>query len=179
MKHCQKIAEGISVSRVMGQLNAHPELWDQQPLRTTFKGTPFGGTSDIWCRFGRDPETWSKPHFAEFWPAWDVLTGLHRIVFDTMRMVRATSLGGILITSVPPGGKVDRHTDAGHWHPTFYDCKVYAILQANERCVNTFEDESVVMRTGDAWLFDNLVMHGVENHGDTDRIAAVICMRTA
>jgi Aspartyl/Asparaginyl beta-hydroxylase len=177
MKHCQKIAEHLPVGIVMEQLCDHPQLWDEQPLRTKFPGTPFGETHDIWVRFGKDPAQWSGPHFAEFWHAWDILTGLHRIVFDLMRQVRATTLGGILITNVPPGKKVETHNDKGFWHPDFYLCKAYVILQANERCINTFEDESVVMRTGEAWLFNNRVPHGVVNGGDTDRVAAVICMR--
>ena len=178
MRYCQKIAEGIDVAPVLAQLRAYPELWDQVPLRTTFKGTPFGGTHDIWVRFGKDPETWNKPHFADWWLAWDVLTELHRIVFDTMRQVRATTLGGILITNVPPKGRVATHNDKGNWHPDFYLCKAYVILQANEKCINTFEDESVIMRTGEAWIFDNRVAHGIENNGDADRLAMVMCMRT-
>jgi hypothetical protein len=175
--HFRRMDSEIAVAPILAELADHPELWDAQPLRTTFPGTPFGETSDIWVRYGKDPETWSGPHFAEFWPAWDALPSLHPIVFDIMHAVNATTLGGILITKVPAGKRVEPHNDRGHWHPDFYLCKAYVIIQSNDQCVNMFEDESVVMRAGEAWLFDNRVLHGVENHGDTDRIALVQCMR--
>lgn len=177
MRHCMRIAEELPVSRVMDQLDSHPELWDAQPLRTKFTGTPFGETSDIWVRFGKDAALWSEPHFAEWWSAWYELPALHPLVFHVMYLCEAAILGGILITKVPPKKRVHPHTDKGQWHPEFYTTKAYLILQSNPDCVNTFEGESVHMETGSAWLFENRVMHGVVNGGDTDRIAVVICMR--
>jgi hypothetical protein len=43
--------------------------------------------------------------------------------------------------------------------------------------VNHCEDESIVMQAGEAWMFDNLNIHSVENNGATERITAIICMR--
>jgi len=31
---------------------------------------------------------------------------------------------------------------------------------------------------GDAWWFDNSVVHWVENNTDSDRIAMIVCIRT-
>jgi len=96
-----------------------------------------------------------------------------------MQTVKAVELGGILITRIPAGASVKPHHDRGSWHAEFFDRKTYVIVKANERCVNTFEDEEVVMRTGEAYLFNNLVTHSVRNDGDSERITLIICMRGA
>ncbi len=180
MKHANLILANLKVAPVLHELRQHPDLWDRERVRTTWKEGPFLGTSDIWVRWAdpERPEPPSGPHVPAFYPAWHALPPLHGLVFDVMRAFKATMLGGILITKVPAGGQVKPHTDKGFWHPEFYRDKAYVIFQSNERCVNRFEDEDMIMRAGECWAFDNLVTHSVENYGECDRIAAVICMRT-
>jgi hypothetical protein len=169
---------------VLAELEDHPELWDEHPFRTLGgPESPFDQTSDIWVRWRplwqlTKPEHFREPHFAEWYPAWHALPSLHDVVFNLMWMVRATHLGGILITRIPAGEQVKPHTDAGGWHAEFYDTKVYLPLQTNERCLNWCEDEQVIMLPGEAWRFENRVMHGLINDGETDRISAIVCMKT-
>lgn len=176
MRFCDLVGR-FDPTECLSQINGNAELWDQHTLRTTYDGTPFGGTSDIWLRFGDDPKTWGGPHFPVFYPSWDRLPALQTVVFDCMAKHRACLLGGVLLTRIPAGCEVLPHCDKGSWHADFYTTKVYAIIESNEDCINRFEDESVVMRPGEMWLFNNLVTHSVENHGKTDRIAMIICMR--
>jgi len=183
MKHFHKIAEGLPVEAVMVQINAQPELWNANPERTASPDSPHYGIPDIWVRYRAreeltSPEKFNEPHFASFYPAWSNLTALHPIVFGLMYRVRATYLGGVLITKIPPGGKVKPHHDRGRWHAEFMTTKIYVSLQSNPSCVNTCEDEAVVIRTGEAWTFNNLLTHSVENAGKEDRLTAILCVRT-
>ena len=181
MKKFRLLFDGIDTAPALDQLRAHPELWAAVPQRLTVPDSPHVESQDIWLRFRnkgelQEPADYGAPHFAEFWPAWHLLPGLHPVVFDAMRAVEAVYLGGCLITKIPPGASIHPHIDHG-WHPTFNNCKVYIILQANPECVNYCEDEHVKMRAGEAWMFRNDIVHSVENNGATDRIAVICTMR--
>lgn len=179
MKYFRKVAR-YNLWPLEEQIDANPDLWDVHRQRID---TPnFYGTSDIWVRYRAieeltEPRRFLEPHFATFYPAWHKLTALHPIVYDLMSRLKAVHLGGILITRVPPGGKIKPHSDAGSWHAEFFATKIYIPVKTNDRCVNRCEDESVVMRRGDAWFFNNLVIHSVENDGDTERVTAIVCLR--
>lgn len=185
MQHFRRLFSGLDVKPAMAQLEARPELWGHHPVRTDMPGSPHGQSKDIWLRFKpqrelaapHDPRDYATPHFAEFWPAWWLLPGLHSLAYDVMRAVEAVYLGGILMTKIPAGKAILPHVDTG-WHPEFNDTKAYVILRANRQCINRCLDESVVMAEGDAWTFRNDIEHSVENNGDTDRIAMILTMRT-
>lgn len=182
MMHFAKIADGIDVSPVMAQLSAHPELWDVNPLRRAYANSPHREMTDIWVRAraptDQDIASYSEPHESVFWPAAALLPGLIPIVNDIAAKTKATRLGGILITKIGPGKKIHPHHDRGFWHAEFHDTKVYVCLQGNEKCVTWCDGERVTMKAGEAWRFQNLVVHGLDNDGDTDRISAIIALRT-
>jgi hypothetical protein len=181
LKYFAKLAD-FDVASLNAELDAQPELWDAYKLRTT-RAFPFGGTHDIWLRHRSpaevvaNPPSLNEPHFAEFWPSWRCLPSAHAIVFHLMALTRATGLGAVLITHIPPGGEVQPHSDKGFWNAEAYPLKVYVVLKGNEQCVNYCGNESVVMREGEAITFDNRVMHSVVNDGDTDRVTLIVCMR--
>lgn len=182
VKHFQKIAEGLPVMEVMAQLYEHPELWSENQERTQDPASPHYGVDDIWARFRAreeltSPERFNEPHFASFYPAWHTLTSLHPIVYGLMSRMKATYLGGILITRIKPGGNVKPHHDRGGWHAENLNCKVYVALQSNAKCVNTCEDEQITMKTGEVFSFDNLKVHSVENNGTEDRVTCIVCMK--
>jgi hypothetical protein len=169
------------MDRVRQQLARYPELWGQHPQRTG-EGSPHAQSLDIWLRFRdpaelHEPADYGAPHWPVWYPAWDILTALHPIVFAIAHEMEATAIGGILMTKIPPGCEILPHQDHG-WHPEHFSTKVYAIIQANPLCVNRCEDEEVVMREGEAWSFVNHVTHSVRNDGTNDRIALIITMRT-
>jgi len=181
MKHFETVTHGIDISELHAQLEAQPELWNEHLGRAN-PDSPHFGVSDIWVRYraARDltkPQHFAEPHWAEYYPIWDKLPALKPIVFDLMHKLEATYLGGILVTKIPPGGRVKPHHDRGSWHAETMDTKVYVGVQSNSGCVNFCGDESLVINAGDAVVFNNQIVHSVENNGTTDRITAIICMR--
>jgi len=180
MKYFEKIAR-YNVWPLEEQLDAHPELWNTHGQRTVHD--TFYGTSDIWVRFRdpselKEPKHFGEPHFPVWYPAWEKLPALQPIVFDLMARVKATHLGGILITRIPPHGGIKPHHDRGGWHAEHYRRKVYVPIKTTDQVSNHCEDETVIMRRGDAWWFENLVTHSVVNSGDTERVTLIVCMRT-
>lgn len=169
------------VSQALAELHAQPDLWNTHTERTVHDY--FAGTSDIWLRFRdkrelREPKHFGEPHFAVFYPAWYRLPAMQQLVYQIMTKTKALHLGGILITKIPAGGWIKPHHDRGGWHAEFYTTKIYVPLQSNDQCWNRCEEERQVMRTGDAWYFNNLVEHEVRNEGDTDRITLIVCLKT-
>lgn len=178
----EKIICGVSIDLLLRQLEANPQLWNQNPERKIGVASPHAQMSDIWLRFRDKSElnevrNYGEPHIPRWYPSADKLTEIKRIALDMMAQFRAVQLGGILITKIPPGGKILPHDDRGRWHPEFFNTKIYIPLKSNLGCVNICEDDSVNMKAGEVWTFDNLKTHSVENNGDTDRITLIISMR--
>lgn len=181
MSAFELISAGIDVAPLLSQLEDHPELWNQHGGRTR-TDSPHYGIDDIWVRYRphdelTGPDKFDEPHFAGFYPAWHVLTELQPIVFDLMAKARATYLGGILITHIPPMKMVKPHADHG-WHPSHHNLKIYVPIKSNPFCINYCGGEAVAMKAGEAWSFDNQIEHKVVNSGETDRYTAIICLRT-
>lgn len=178
-----RLAAGLDVVPLNAELDAHPELWDAMPLRTTLPASPFAGTSDVWVRalapelLARDRFLIAQPHEIVAWPAWHALPALRSIVARLLALTRASELGHILLTRIPPGGQVAPHADGG-WLPERFDLKCHVALRSNPGCINRCEDDAVVFAEGECWSFDNLRRHSIENNGDTDRVVAIICMRS-
>lgn len=177
-----KLAEGIDIAPLLAELDAQPELWNQHPERTG-TGSPHAGVDDLWLRYRAKDELTEPARYLEafipvFYPAWYALPSLRPIVMGLMGAIEAVQLGGVLMTRIPPGGEVKSHHDRGSWHAEFFNSKLYVVLRANDQCVNRSEGgESAVMRPGEAWTFDNQVVHSVENHGDCERVTLIACYR--
>ncbi len=180
--HFRTLAQGVDIRKVNAELDAHPELWGQNGYRTVAEDSPHHGVPDIWLRWRAageltTPLAFAEPHFSAFWPAWHMLPSLHPIIYNLAAVVRATMIGGILITKIEPGKSVAPHTDNG-WHAKFYDTKLYLVLKANPLCLNWVEDEPLNPREGDVFEFSNQKVHSVENAGRTDRVTVIACFKT-
>jgi len=175
MQNFHRLAGGINVEGVKLQLLLHPELWNAHRARTG-RESPHREASDIWVRW-REGELGEAPFLPEWMPAWHALSALRPIVFGLMQHVAATFLGGVLITRIPAGGMILPHNDRGTWHAENMNVKLYVPIATNPGCVNICEGENVVMGEGEAWYFDNLREHSVQNHGDSDRVTLIVCMR--
>lgn len=178
-----KVCDGIDVAPLVALLDRQPWLWDEHTERRLAPGSPHAGMTDIWIRYrAREelttPQAYIERHTPVWYPAWKALEpGLRPIVARVIESEQPRELGGLLITRIPPGGHIGWHDDRGSWHAEHFQRKVYVPLRANDRCVNYCAGERAVMRPGEAWFFDNLLPHAVENGGETERITLIICMR--
>ncbi len=183
MRNFIKIADGVDVAPLLLALQRHPELWGRHDPRKTAPASPHGQMDDIWLRYRdykdfdpKNREAFVSEHFPVWYPAFHSLPETRKIIFWLMARIEAVHLGGVLITRIPPKGKIEPHIDRG-WHPEFYNVKLYVVLQSNPFCVSRVENEYVAMEPGSVWFFDNLKEHEVINNGDDERITLIICMR--
>lgn len=186
MKHFTKIMSGLPIGGLNTAIAAHPELWDQFSLRREIQGGPHSKMSDIWVRyrdineFTGDREAFNCEHTPIWYPAWDLLSPVKPIVNGLYSFVEGVSLGGVLITRIPPGKGIDPHVDTG-WHVENFS-KYYVSLESGPGsdfvCDHGGTVESINPAPGDVWLFDNRKMHWVHNGSDRDRVTLIICIRT-
>lgn len=182
MKHLWPLLRRISVAEAAAEIDAHPELWDQHKLRTESYDSPHGKVSDIWVRYNAfenfdpaNPAAFNEPHESEWYATSDCLPSVKHMVLDTMRLFACTRLGGVLITRIPPGGKVLPHIDRG-WHAEYYE-KIAISLKAAPGQKFCFEDGEYESAPGDVFAFDNSYCHWVNNDSNSDRVTLIICVR--
>ena len=188
MKHFLKIGIEDFYPRVLTELASHPDLWDRHSIRKTSPGSPHTRMSDIWVRYN-DSEPFEASgnwkgfndlHIPVWYEAWEQLPSLKPILFRLMAKVQGEMLGGVLITRIPPGGRIDPHRDDS-WHVRYFD-KFYLSLQSGQGadfcCIADTVTERLNPKPGEIWRFDNKKLHWVENNSDEDRITLIVCIRT-
>jgi hypothetical protein len=179
MSRFVQLATGVDCVPVMLELNRAAHLWDRNPERRLYPGTPHAAMTDITVRYMPEDQVTMEARRLEhrnvFWPAWYALPALRPMVFALMARVQAVELGSILITKLPPGKQIEPHSDAGNWAPEFYHCKAHVTLAGSALvcCGN----EAVTFAAGTVWTFDNLLVHSISNEGDRDRIVVIVSMR--
>lgn len=178
MRNFLKVADGVNVMPLRLELQRQPELWNQHRLRKDAPGTPHSEMSDIWVRYNaieKAGPSFNDEHFPVWYPAYYCLPSIKKLVFDLMTVVEGEHLGGVLITKVPPGCRIEKHVDRG-WHVEFYD-KFYLSL-TDAPVPFHCEDETIVPRMGELWWFDNRKEHWTLNETNEDRMTLIVCIRT-
>lgn len=183
MRNFLKIAEGVDVLPLLHALQTRPNLWNQNDLRTTHPQSPHTEVDDIWLRFNDltpylengDTASVVDEHESICYPAWRELPQARAIVFDLLRRVEATRLGRVLITRLAPGRSIAPHEDGGD-HAAYYE-RAHVVLQGFPGSLFHCGDESVCMRSGEVWWFDNAKTHSVQNNSADDRIHLIIDYR--
>jgi mannose-6-phosphate isomerase-like protein (cupin superfamily) len=182
MRNFRLLHAGLDVAPILAELQAVLD-WGLYPERKERDGTAHGDlTADLWIRyFHRDtliePDDYNRPGQCVFYPVWDKLPSLHPVVWTLMASQRSVELGGILCTRLPPGGRIQRHSDGCSWHAQRYNFKCYIVLEANARCVVECDGEEQVFREGEIFEFDNTRPHSMTNDGTTQRTTMIVCLR--
>jgi quercetin dioxygenase-like cupin family protein len=180
MRHFLQLASGLDVLPLLYALHRQPWLWDANPIRTTFPGSPHAAVSDILLRFNQGkeyqvsatPPTSDDDHECVPFPAWWALLEAHPLVYTLLAVTKGTRLGRVMITKLPPGAEIPPHIDSPG--QTAYYARHHITLAAPTESYFLIDEETVHMAPGETWLVDNSQMHGVINHGDQDRIALII-----
>lgn len=173
------IAQNVDVGPLAIELARNEALWDRNPQRRTYPGSPHASMKDITARYMPEAditiERRSGEHRNVFWPAWHALPALRPLVFGLMARVSAVELGSIIITRLPPGAAILPHSDAGSWACLHYNCKVHLTVAGS--AVVICDGDERMFEAGTVWTFDNALIHSVENAGDCDRISVIVSMR--
>lgn len=167
----------INVSKLLFALREHPGLWNQNTLRTTHLNTPHAEVSDIWLRFNRLPKEGEEhllldEHESIDYPAYDILSVFRPVVMSVFAYVGGERLGRVLVTKLPPGGKIYPHEDSGS-HAEYYE-RFHVCLQAGEGTLFRLGDDWVTMEPGDLWWVQNAANHEVVNNSNIDRIHLIV-----
>lgn len=190
MRNFLKLAEGIDM--VPSQLSlAQTDLWNQFTLRTATEGSPHRELDDIWlrmndldkCRQAGATGAFIDHRESVNYPAWGELQYIRKLVMNLFAMVEGERLGRVLISRLPPGRRILPHKDIGDDLTRYYDNEPYysrfhLCVQGLPGSIFNCEDETVQMRTGEAWWFRNDLEHEVINNSADDRIHVVIDIRT-
>lgn len=184
MRNFFKLAEGVNVLPVLNQLAWQPDLWNQNPFRSQFEGTPHVDVEDILLRFS-GPETLQKGVEAfqddgrpVWYPGMGKLQAIKPLVLDLMRFTNAYELDRLIVTRVNPGGRILPHSDnVGDYVNAGDIARYHIVLQGLPGSLFHCGDETVNMRTGEIWWFNAFDLHSVENNSKEDRIHLLVDMR--
>ena len=175
MRNFLQIAQGLDVLPLLHQLAIQPELWNVHGLRRDYPNSPHVVVDDIWLRFQDLYGTTDQVidgHESVSYPAWEKLTAAQDLVFALMARVRGVRLGRVIITRLPVGKVIAAHSDGGgcaEYYNRYQIC-----LSASAGNVLRCGDESISMRDGDIWMFNNLLEHEVINNSAADRLVMIV-----
>lgn len=176
-----KVADGFLMADLQRQLADNPDVWNQHTERTAFYGSPHSGISDIWVRFrdrkdyAGDASFFAEPHESVWYPVIAKIPAAWSLARKVARRMGCQTLGGVLITRIPAGKRVDWHVDGG-WHATHYR-KFGLQIHGNQDQAFQFEDGELRPEPGDLYEFVNQRLHRVINDSDTDRVTLIVCAK--
>lgn len=177
MKENVRFLCDVDVSGLRERLEKNPDLFGQFDWRK--EAYAHRGMTDIWVRYNhpdRMGPAFNAEHSSIWYPAVRDLPEVPAICLALMARVRGERLGGVLITKLPPGGRIKRHVDQG-WHAAYYS-KFYVAVKNEPGAEFHWEDRCIDPAPGEVYEFRNDVPHWVENNSDEDRIAMIVCIRT-
>ncbi len=180
-RHIGLLPYGFDPTPLLAELKAHPEVWNEIPIRTSHPNSPHREVADVWCRyndlanFDGDMGKFNGPHESIWYPVIDKLPSARKLSEWFAEEHQAECLGGILITKVAVGKQVYPHADSG-WHAGFYK-KAALQLSGNQDQAFCFDDGELSAKSGEVYWFDNHVKHWVRNDSSEDRLTLIVTFR--
>lgn len=177
-EYFSRVTDSLNVLPLQASLLRQPELFGRRGARSC---GPHLSMTDIWVRFRRfedltERSAFVTEHDSVWYPEAEAIPEIKPILFDLMRLVEGERLGGVLITKLPPGGRIAPHVDTG-WHAGYYE-KFFVPVQNEPGATFEWEDGVIAPRLGEVYWFRNDVSHWVENRSQADRISLIVCIRT-
>lgn len=178
MNNFKLIAEGVEVSRWMEVLRRHPNLWKIEQGRQQYPGSSHKETETIFLRgpkvktvegLQEDIFPVSYPELTYFYQP---LVELWDLVDEKLDVHR---YGMLMITRLPPGGKIYLHKDEGKY-AEYFD-RLHLVLKDGGKDLFRCGEEVVRLETGELWRFDHRKEHRCSNEGTGDRIHLIMDLK--
>jgi GNAT superfamily N-acetyltransferase len=170
------VADGIDTQPLLASLAEHAELWSTDTRRQDAPGSPHHATEVIHIRA---PRAETPAEIFDELEAQDTLAAhlLIKALFPLMKRVldaigERGDIGRVMITSLPPGGQIEKHMDEGRY-ADHYD-RFHLCLQADEDARFMCGGDIVGMQPGELWWFNHKKPHHVWNDGKRDRIHMIV-----
>jgi hypothetical protein len=198
MRHFLKIGEGVNVTPLLEQITRNQHLFNENPFRSTFEGTPFSGCDDILLRFSPPEKSHVQGGFVGneecvWYPARDVLTEAWPLIRGLLANVGGYEVGRVIVSRLKPGAKVDPHIDNQGIYNNHGDRARYHIVLQGGAGSNFYNADTegegddmklveggvevVNMRDGEVWWFNAAKLHWVKNESADDRIHLLVDVR--
>ena len=171
MQHFTRIIETVDVIPLLAELDAAPEMWLADTSRQR-KVRCQRNTQSIFLRVPKKPlppgatnandvhESRTAPAARKF-PR--TLAFCERIAEELESTLSRATLVALL-----PKSRVFPHVDAGAYY-RIRD-RLHLVLESSEGSPLTAGDETVVMRPGELWAFNNKARHSAENPSPEPRV---------
>lgn len=178
-----KIDLSVNPNPLAMALRENPGLYGRFDLRSQ-GDSPHREMTDIWLRTNDVEPFYAKgsmvgfadEHDSVWYQEYYRLPEAKKLIFEVMAAVNGERLGAVLITKLPPGGKIYPHTDDS-WHALYYADKYYIPIENHVGATFNFEDSQIKPKLGEVYHIDNSKLHWVNNDTQYDRVAMVICVR--
>lgn len=188
MKNFLQVANGVDTLPLELAIKRRPQLWREDTYLRDYPQGPFGEIESIMLRFPeksvheteaalRDHLSRVDQHESIDYPAYKTLPEARALIMQLMARVAGERLGRCMINKINPGGRIYPHADTTA-HAEYYD-RFHIVIASNDQSLFRAGDETVNMRPGEVWWFDNSQEHEVHNHGDTARIHLIVDIRTS
>jgi hypothetical protein len=169
----------LDVSAAVKQLDANPQVWNRHTIRTA--AYAHRQVDDIWVRYNAwenftgDAAVFNGPHESVWYPVVHEVPALWSLARQAKRLAGASQLGGVLVTRIPAGGRVEPHVDRG-WHAETYR-KIGVQISGHAEQAFCFDDAELRPLTGDVYEFRNDITHWVVNDSPVPRITLIVCCK--
>ncbi len=191
MKNFLHMASDVPVQGLLlalHRLDKSHGVWKSDTYLRDYPQGPFGHTESVILRFPdrsvHETEQALAEHMAGFdqhenfdQPVFKSLPEARPLIFNLMAAVQGERLGRCIINKLAPGGVIYPHADTPV-HAEYWD-RFHVVLQSSPGSNFRCGDETVHMRAGEVWWFNNRIEHEVINNGADDRIHLVIDIRTS
>lgn len=171
MRHFTRIAEGADIKPLLAELDAGSEMWLADTSRQR-KVRCQRNTLNIFLRSPKKPLP----------PGAKNANDIHesRLARGAARFPRTlafcesvanewgAALGRATLVALLPGSRVYPHIDSGAYY-RIRD-RLHLVLKSPEGSPLAAEEETVVMREGELWVFNNKVRHAAHNPSEKPRV---------
>lgn len=188
MRNFLKICEGVDTLPLLMAIWRRPELWKEDTYLRDYPQGPFNQIESIMLRFPTksvyETEEALKQHDKFFdqhenvdYPAYKLLPEARPLIMGLFNRVAGERLGRCMINKIAPGGQIFPHVDTKS-HTDYYT-RFHIVLQSSPGCNFRAGDETVHMKIGECYWFDNSQEHAVVNNSAEDRVHLIIDARTS